>query len=318
MKLRVAGRDAYFYSGGKPFDAGLPAVVLLHGALHDHSVWALQSRWLAHHGHAVLAPDLPGHGRSPGPALPDVQSLGAWVLALLDAAGVERAALVGHSMGSLVALEAAASLGTRATALVMLATAYPMKVSADLLQAALDDPLAAIDRVNAFSHSGLAAKPSMPGPGSWLHGGNRALMRRMQALHAQDGHGNLFHLDFTACDRYDGLGAAAERLRCPSTLLLGDKDRMTPPRQAQALIDLLRPARVVRLPFGHALMAEAPQAVLGCLRDALAAAADAPAQPGAHAPEAATPPQSPAHAATAAGSQQPAAPPAAAAPRPSP
>ena len=59
MKLSVAGPDgvheAYAYAGGKPFDAGLPCVVFIHGAMNDHSVWTLLARWFAHHGHSVLA-----------------------------------------------------------------------------------------------------------------------------------------------------------------------------------------------------------------------------------------------------------------------
>ena len=108
MKLQVQGREAYAYTGGKPFDPALPCVVFVHGALHDHSPWTLLARWFAHHGCSVLAVDLPGHARSAGPPLADVESTAGWLLALLDAAGVQRAALVGHSMGSLIALEAAA------------------------------------------------------------------------------------------------------------------------------------------------------------------------------------------------------------------
>ena len=158
----------------------LPCVVFLHGALLDHSVWTLLARWFANHGHAVLAPDLPGHGRSGGPPLASVETLADWLLALLDAASVRSAALVGHSMGSLIALEAAGRAPARATRLVMIGTAYPMEVSPALLEGARADVAAAIDSVNAFSHSNLAAKPSHPGPGTWLHGANRALMRRVQ------------------------------------------------------------------------------------------------------------------------------------------
>ena len=66
MELHVKGHAAYAYTGGRPHQADQPCVVFLHGAGNDHSVWALQSRYLAHHGHAVLCPDLPGHGRSGG------------------------------------------------------------------------------------------------------------------------------------------------------------------------------------------------------------------------------------------------------------
>jgi pimeloyl-ACP methyl ester carboxylesterase len=261
MKLTVQGRDAYVYTGGKAFDASLPVVVFIHGAMHDHSVWGLQSRSLAHHGHAVLAVDLPGHGRSDGPALASVEAAAQWVVALLQAAGVERAALVGHSMGSLIALEAAAQLGAHATHLVMVGTAFPMKVSPALIATAEETPLKAIDMVNAFSHSTLAAKPSAPAPGFWLHGGNRALMRRLQAAYAAQGHGNLFHQDFLACDgSARGLTAAAA-VQCPTRLILGSGDQMTPPKAAEALTSALKADRLI-LPAGHSLMGEAPDGVL--------------------------------------------------------
>jgi pimeloyl-ACP methyl ester carboxylesterase len=269
MKLNVNGREAYAYTGGKTFDAALPAVVFIHGAMHDHSVWALQTRSLAHHGHAVLAVDLPGHGRSAGPAPASVEAAAQWVVDLLGAAGVQRAAFVGHSMGSLIALEAAAQLGERASHLVMVGSAFPMKVSPALLSTALETPLKAIDMVNAFSHSTVAAKPSAPAPGFWLHGGNRALMRRLQSAYAAAGHGNLFHHDFLVCDAYAGGLATAARVSCPALLILGDGDQMTPPKTAAALADALR-ANCVTLPAGHSLMGEAPDEVLNELRSFLA------------------------------------------------
>jgi pimeloyl-ACP methyl ester carboxylesterase len=266
MDLIVDGRRAYAYTGGKDFDPALPCVVFVHGALNDHSVWTLLARWFAHHGHGVLAVDLPGHVRSAGPPLPDIGAMADWVLALLAAAGVSRtAALVGHSMGSLVALAAAARAPGRVSRLVMVATAYPMAVSDRLLASALSDPLSAIDMVNAFSLSTFAAKPSYPGPGAWLHGGGRALMRRVLAR--ADGL-PLFHHDFSVCNDYGNGAQAAAACRCPATLILGTRDQMTRPDAAQGIATALN-ARVVMLPGGHALMQEQPEAVLSALRQAL-------------------------------------------------
>ncbi|MED5619980.1 alpha/beta fold hydrolase [Ideonella sp. BN130291] len=265
MKLTVNGRSAYAYTGGKPLDPTLPCVVFVHGALNDHTVWTLLARWFAHHGHSVLAVDLPGHMRSDGPPLPDVEAMADWVLALLDVAGVKQAALVGHSMGSLISLELAGRAPERITRLVMVGTAYPMKVSPALLDTAREQPLKAIDMVTTFSLSSLANKPSYPGPGVWLHGGSRALMRL--ALSHQD-NPMLFHHDFSACDRYANGEAAAAKLKCPAVMVLGAKDQMTQPRQAQALAQALK-ARIVTLPAGHSLMAEAPDGLLNALKEAL-------------------------------------------------
>ena len=144
MKLNVLGREAFAYTGGKPFDPSLPCVVFIHGACHDHTPFTLLARWFAHHGWSVLAVDLPGHMRSAGPLLPDVEAMADWVLALLDAAGAQRAALVGHSMGSLIALQAAGRAPERATHLVLIGTAFPMAVSDSLLMTARDNPLKAM------------------------------------------------------------------------------------------------------------------------------------------------------------------------------
>lgn len=269
--------SAFAYTGGKPFDPALPCVVFIHGALHDHSVWTLLARWCAHHGHSALAVDLPGHGRSAGPPLTSVQAHADWLLALLDAAGVQQpgqATLVGHSMGSLIALEAAARAPQRVGRLVMVGSAYPMKVSAALLDTAREAPLKAIDMVNAFSIGTLAAKPGYPGPGNWLHGGNRVLMRRV--LNCPNANGpangcevNLFHHDFSVCDRYDNGLAAAAQVTARTTMILGSNDQMTPPRAAREIAAALK-ARTVLLPSGHSLLAEAPEGVLAALREALA------------------------------------------------
>jgi pimeloyl-ACP methyl ester carboxylesterase len=273
MKLSVNGSEAYAYTGGKPFDASLPCVVFIHGALHDHSGWTLLARWCAHHGYAVLALDLPGHGRSAGPVLGTVQALADWTLAVLAAAGVSqpaRATLVGHSMGSLIALEAAARAPAHVARLVMVGTAYPMKVSQALLDTARDTPLQAIDMVNAFSIGTLAAKPSYPGPGMWLHGSNRALMRQVLAGPNAAGCAvNMFHHDFSVCDAYaNGLQAAAQ-VTAAVTMILGTMDQMTPPRATRDIAAALK-ARIVSLPSGHHLLAEVPDGVLAALRQALA------------------------------------------------
>jgi pimeloyl-ACP methyl ester carboxylesterase len=266
VNLTVQGRAAYTYTGGKAFDPALPCVVFVHGAMNDHGSFTLLARWFAHHGRAVLAPDLPGHMRSAGPALASVEAMADWLLALLDAAGVQRAALVGHSLGSLVALEAAARAPERVTRLALLGTAVPMPVPDVLLELGLSDPRAAIDRVVMYSFSTLAAKPSYPGPGAWLRGGARALMRQV-FMHGRDP--RLFHTDFAACHAYaNGLGAA-ERVRCPAALVLGTFDQMTLPRGAEAVANALK-ARVHRLPGGHFMMQECPDGVLKALRDALA------------------------------------------------
>lgn len=262
MKPVVQGQEAFCYTGGKAFDATRPAMVFIHGAQNDHSVWGLQSRYFAHHGFAVLAPDLPGHGRSGGPALKSVEALRDWILALLDAAGVQQAMLVGHSMGALVALDAAGHAPQRVSRLAMLGVGFPMKVSPVLLDAARDEPQRAITMVNIWSHSTLAPKPSAPGPGFWVQGMSERLMQRVAAGSEEA----VFHVDLNACNSYAGGEAAAEKVKCPALFVLGAQDSMTPVKSAGKLRGLLPAAEVRILDSGHQMMAEAPDEVLEALR----------------------------------------------------
>ena len=259
MDLTVQRKRAYAYTGGKPFDAALPTVVFVHGAEHDHCVWVLQSRYLAHHGRGVLAVDLPGHGRSEGPPLDSVEAIADWIIAVLDAAGVRQATLVGHSMGSLAAIECAARHPERIAKLAMVGTAFPMKVSQELLDATRDDEPLAQDMVNIWSHSSYAHYPSNPGPGFWVIGENLRLMQRHNT--------GVMHVDFVACNAYAGGADAAAKVACPALFIVGRKDIMTPPRAAKSMMDAIRDKRVVEVPgSGHALMAEKPDEVLDALR----------------------------------------------------
>ena len=266
MFFTVDGARTFCYTGGKPFDPEKPTLVFLHGVLNDHSVWILQTRYFAHHGWNVLAPDLPGHCKSQGEAPKSVEEAAGFVLALLDAAGVRKVALVGHSFGSLIALEAAARAPERVTHLALVGTAFPMKVSAALLENSLHQPMKAIDLVNVFSHSMMAPPPSALGPGTWLYGGSRALMKRVLASNPRV---NVFHRGFAACDDYAGGEAAMAQVQCPVLFVLGKADAMTPPKAAQPLQQKAPNARTVLVDAGHQMMTEAPDAVLFALRDFL-------------------------------------------------
>ena len=274
MNISVNGHSCYLYTGGKAFNPAQPSLIMIHGVLNDHSVWILQSRYLAHHGWNVLALDLPGHGRSQGPAPASVEAAADFVLALMDALALPQAALVGHSFGSLIALEATAKAPERVSHLVMVGTAYPMKVSPALLDMSLNQPQQAIHMVNVFSHAMLAPPPSSLGPGTWLYGGTRALMRRVLNSNPQQ---NLFHTGFKACDDYaNGLQSAA-KVQCPVLFVLGQSDQMTLPKAAQSLIQALPQSQTVLLSAGHAIMGESPDGMLGALVGFLPKSSPAPA-----------------------------------------
>jgi pimeloyl-ACP methyl ester carboxylesterase len=259
MRLEVAGSDVYAYTGMRPFDPAQATVLFVHGAAHDHSVFALQSRYFAHHGRNVLAVDLPAHGRSAGVPLASVEAIANWLAAVLDAAGVRKAALVGHSLGSLAVLEAAARHPPRIERIALLGPAVPMLVSDVLLAAAREDAPSAYEMINGWSHSPARQLGGNPVPGMWMTGAALALMARSR--------NNVLDVDLRACNDYgNGLRAAAA-VACSALVVLAARDLMAPPKAAQALIAGLPQPKVVTLPdCGHAMMTEQPDAVLDALR----------------------------------------------------
>lgn len=263
MDILVNERRTRIYTGGRSFDRELPTVVLIHGAGHDHSVWNNQARSLAHHGYGVLAPDLPGHGATQGEPLATIDALADWILAVLDACGVVRAALAGHSMGSLIALAAAARAPERVSRLVLIGSVAPMPVAPPLLAAAAEKRDTAHRMINQWSFSPTGQLGQAAAPGTWQTGLNRRLMERQAE--------GVLATDLGACNAWTaGLDLAAA-VRCPTLLVCGERDQMTPPRAVkplhEALVNAAGGARMITVSgAGHALMTEAPNAVSDAIR----------------------------------------------------
>src|SRR3979411_1321395 len=259
MQISVNGIDTFVATGGREFDSSQPSVVLLHGAGFDHTTWALHSRWFAHHGYSVLAPDLPGHGRSSGAALPTIADMADWTAALIDAAGAPKAKLIGHSMGSLIALETSARHPDKVAGLSLIGTAATMTVGPDLLKAAQANDPDAFDMVSIW---GLGFKAELGGslaPGLWMPPG---APRVLQLTHP-----GVLYNDPNACNAYQGALAAAAQVKVPTTFILGERDMMTPAKAGKTLAAATPNARTVVLPgAGHMMMAEQPDELLAALQ----------------------------------------------------
>jgi pimeloyl-ACP methyl ester carboxylesterase len=263
MRYVIDGHAVFGATGGREHEASRPLAVFVHGAGLDHTVWALQSRWLAFHGWNVLALDLPGHGRSEGPPLPTIAAMAAWLAAVIEAAGSKNAALIGHSMGSLIALESAAHFPERVRSIVLIGAAAAMPVHPDLLAAAAANDHAAIDMVNLWGHGFAATLGGSRAPGVWMLGaGERLLEKAMPGV---------LHNDLAACNAYREALAAAAKVAAPALLISGERDQMTPLKSARALAAKISGAKLLALPAaGHMLMAERPYEIVDALAEHLA------------------------------------------------
>ena len=229
-------------------------MVFIHGAGLDHSWFGLQSRYFGYHGWNVLAVDLPGHGRSDGPPIPTVAGMAAWIFEVLKSRKIEKASLVGHSMGSLVALECAARRPEQVERIALIGVAYPMKVGEAFLDAARRNHHDAFDMETIWGHAPRVPLGGNPNPGMWMYGDTLARLRRLAP--------GVLYNDLKACNDYTLSGGVT----CPVLFILGKQDVMTPPRNIKILQEKIPQSKSVLIePSGHSLMAEAPDATLDAL-----------------------------------------------------
>jgi len=265
MLLELDGHDVFAATGGQPFDAKRPTVIFIHGAGLDHVCWQLQSRWFAWHGWSSLAIDLPGHGRSQGEPLASIEAMSDWIARLMNVAGLEKAALVGHSMGAAIALETAARAPLRVSHLALLGISSAMAVHPALLGAAKDDPPKAYDMMTGWCHSASAQLGGNPAPGLWMSGTSRALLDRNRP--------GVLATDLAACNAWTSGSASAAKVASPTCFVLASNDLMTPARKGAELAALIAGAKTTVIEgCGHIMMAEAPDAVLEALKAHLGAA----------------------------------------------
>ena len=241
MQLSVNGVDTFVATGGREFDPSLPAMVLLHGAGFDHTTWALHSRWFAHHGFSragagparprplrrQAAADHRRHGRLDRRAARCRQApngkAGRPFHGLADCAGDRRAAP-----------------GQGRQALSLIGTAATMTVGPDLLKAAEANDHAAVDMVSIWGLGFAGRARRQPGAGLWMHSGAQRVLEQCRP-------GVLFN-DLSACNAYQGALAAAATVTVPTTVILGERDMMTPAKAGKALAAAVPNSRTVVLP----------------------------------------------------------------------
>ena len=259
MKLKVDGREVFATTGGAEFDGKKPTVIFLHGAGFDRTAWRLQTRWFAHHGRSVLAVDFPAHGWSEGPALTTIAAMADWAARLVEAAGLKSAALVGHSMGALVALDCTARHPDKVRALALCGVASEMPVHPEMLESAKANTLKVQELMTFWGIGNSLHKGGMVSPGLWLRRESLAVLSGNEP--------GVIHTDLAACNAYKDALAQAAAVKCPTVLILGDGDLMTPAAKGKALAAAIAGAKAVVIPnCGHFMMVERPDETLDALK----------------------------------------------------
>jgi pimeloyl-ACP methyl ester carboxylesterase len=258
MEVKLDSGRVFLADYGKGFAPRRPTVLFVHGAGMDHSVWPLQARHFAYRGWNALALDLPGHGRSGGELRDSIERMADWLWELIKALAADPVTLVGHSMGALICLDAAARHRRRIARLALLGGAPRMPVHPALLAAALEPGSRAATLICDWGFGPAGHLGGHKAPGGWMMGHGMRLLTRAA--------GRVLHTDLAACNAYRGGLAAAAKVRCPTLVLAGELDRMTPARHAAELAGAIKGAEFVALPAcGHMMMVEQPDATLDAL-----------------------------------------------------
>ena len=260
MYFDVKGKRVFATTGGKPFDNSKPAVIFLHGSGLDHTFWGLHSRFFAFRRYAVLVPDLPGHTHSAGPALETIEAMADWLHDVVEALDVANISLVAHSQGCLIALEYAARYPQRLRSVSLIASGLATPVNDALLEAARNDPAAAVEMMLGWGFGSAGHFHQGPIPGNSMVAGGRKVMFGNAP--------NELATDLKACNDYAGGVAAAGKIQGPVQVIVAGKDRMAPRRATTELIEHLTNPEVSVIPqSGHMIPQEAPNQCRTLLRD---------------------------------------------------
>jgi pimeloyl-ACP methyl ester carboxylesterase len=225
-------------------------LVFIHGSGGDHTNWVYQYSVLKNDFN-VLAIELPGHGQSEGKGEQSVPRYVDWVKKILDAFGIKKPILIGHSLGAAISLTFAIEHGELLAGIVPVGGGVTMWVNPAILDGLLKDPIPIIE---------MAAKLSLAKQ-------NREKFTRPLFEGFSKANPVVMQGDFTACSQLN-LTDDIARIRIPVLILCGAEDKMTPPENSRYLADHIPGARMALLEnAGHFVMMENPEAFNQALRD---------------------------------------------------
>jgi len=233
--ITVAG-ERLFYALFEDDPARKRNLILVHGAGGDHTHWPAELRRLP--GANVYALDLPGHGRSQSRGRTRVDDYADTVELFVQALGLERAAVAGHSMGGAIAQTLALRRPPWLTSVILVGTGARLRVHPLILEGLKTHFEATIDTICQWAY----------GPTT-----NEQVLRqgRKQLLQVDSA---VIHGDYTACHQFDVMDRVGD-ITLPTLIISGSADKMTPPKYSHYLHQQIAGSQLVEIKEGGHMMA---------------------------------------------------------------
>lgn len=263
MRIEFQGDELFISTGGRAFDKAGPVMLFIHGSGQSHLTFMQQGRYFANRGWQVLNPDMPAHGLSGGAALTSIEDMADFYAALLTDLGVEKAHIVGHSQGCLVALELARRHSGKVEKICFVAGALAIPVNDALLDMAEKTPPKAYQAMVNWAHGTDSHLYDHSWPGhTHIDFGNKVMAQNHEAA---------LSADLQACNNYQEGAIAAKAVQCPTMAILAEKDKMTPIKFGTKLADEIENCDLhIISDAGHFLPSERPYQVNQFIRSFMA------------------------------------------------
>jgi pimeloyl-ACP methyl ester carboxylesterase len=252
-KVTIADHDLFYVF--RPSEESQEALLFIHGAGGTHRHWGEQIAGLGSVNRYAV--DLPGHGRSDGEGRASIGGYAEVILRLIDALDLDKVSLVGHSMGGAISQYLALGHPARVDRLVLVGSGARLRVLPSLLEAMLADFPSTVEMMLSWAYSAESPPELLD------------LARQEWA----ENDPQVVHDDFAACDVFDVMGRLGE-IRCPTLVLCGEDDKLTPLKYGHYLRDNIPGATLTIIPrAGHMVMMEQPDQVNRAIEGFLAGTA---------------------------------------------
>ena len=241
-EIKVRGRSLAFEARPENFNKSALTALFIPGSGGDREEWRGQLEGLSNRFN-IIALELPGHGKSDPPGETGVAAYADWVVDFIEGLGLSKVVIIGCSLGSAITQWIALDPKPWLVGIGLVGSGARLRVHPDFLQGMLRFNK---DILVSFADFALSREPD-PAIKSAVR--DRFLTGSVELIHG----------DLSACDKFDLMDKVAQ-IALPTCIVVGEDDRLTPPKYSRFLQSAITGSRLAVIPgAGHLAMMEKPK-----------------------------------------------------------